>query len=97
MPTAQQITDNLTFLDGTFGQIGWKINGKAVGDSWGSIVVLANSNPSKAASFSVPVGTYKLVSDGTTAGTKTLKTVKVTGRGTGKVSVPALSLLIMWK
>ncbi len=97
MTTAKQITDNLTFLNGTFGQIGWKLNGKAVGDSWGSIVILANSNPTKAASFNVQVGTYKLVSDGTTAGTETLKTVKVTGKSTGKVSVPALSLLIMWK
>lgn len=101
MPTAKQITDNLVFLDGTFGQIGWTLNGKAVGDSWGSIVILANSNPNKAASFSVPVGTYKLVSDGTTAGTRTLKTVKVTGTKSnkkfGKVSVPSLSLLIMWK
>ena len=89
--------DNLEFLDGTFGQIGWKINGKAVGDKWSSIVVLANSNPTKSATFYVPKGTYNLVVDGTKAGVTTLKKVVVTGKTYGKVSVPALTMLVMWK
>ena len=97
MTTAQKIMDNLEFLDGTFGQIGWKINGKAVGDKWSSIVVLANSNDTKAASFYVPKGTYNLVVDGTKAGVTTLKKVVVTGKTYGKVSVPALTMLVMWK
>jgi pullulanase len=97
IPEAQKIVDNLTFLDGTFGQIGYRINGKAVGDSWSSIVVLANSNKSKTATFTVPKGTYKLVVDANTAGTKTLKTVVVTGKYTGKVTVPALSMMVLYK
>ena len=97
IPEAQKILDNLEFLDGTFGQIGYKINGKAVGDSWSSIVVLANSNPSKTASFDVPKGTYKLVVDANTAGTKTLKTIVVKGKSTGKVVVPALSMMVLYK
>ena len=97
MTTAQKIMDNLEFLDGTFGQIGWKINGRAVGDKWSSIVVLANANDTKAASFYVPKGTYNLVVDGTKAGVTTLKKVVVTGKTYGKVSVPALTMLVMWK
>ena len=97
IPEADSIVENLEFLDGTFGQIGYKINGKAVGDSWSSIVVLANSNPTKTASFDVPKGTYKLVVDANTAGTKTLKTIVVKGKYTGKVTVPALSMMVLYK
>jgi pullulanase len=97
IPEADSIVENLEFLDGTFGQIGYKINGKAVGDSWGSIVVLANSNPKKTASFDVPKGTYKLVVDANTAGTKTIKTIVVKGKYTGKVVVPALSMMVLYK
>lgn len=97
IPEADSIVENLEFLDGTFGQIGYKINGKAVGDSWSSIVVLANSNPTKTASFDVPKGTYKLVVDANTAGTKTLKTIVVKGKYTGKVIVPALSMMVLYK
>jgi len=97
IPEADSIVENLEFLDGTFGQIGYKINGKAVGDSWGSIVVLANSNPKKTASFDVPKGTYKLVVDANSAGTKTLKTIVVKGKSTGKVVVPALSMMVLYK
>ncbi len=97
IPEADSIMDNLEFLDGTFGQIGYRINGKAVGDSWSSIVVLANSNPKKTASFDVPKGTYKLVVDANTAGTKTLKTIVVKGKSTGKVVVPALSMMVLYK
>ena len=97
IPEADSIVENLEFLDGTFGQIGYKINGKAVGDSWGSIVVLANSNQKKTASFDVPKGTYKLVVDANSAGTKTLKTIVVKGKSTGKVVVPALSMMVLYK
>ena len=97
IPEADSIVENLEFLDGTFGQIGYKINGKAVGDSWSSIVVLANSNQKKTASFDVPKGTYKLVVDANTAGTKTLKTIVVKGKSTGKVIVPALSMMVLYK
>ena len=97
MPVAQSIIDNLTFLDGTEDQIGFGINGKAVGDSWSSIVVLANSNPSKKATFSVPKGTYKIVADDKSAGTKTIGKVVVTGKKNGKVTIPALSMMVLYK
>jgi pullulanase len=97
MTTSEKIMDNIEFLDGTFGQLAWKINGKAVGDKWSSIVVMANANPTKAATFYVPKGTYNLVADGTKAGTTTLKKIVVSGKSTGKVSVPGLTMLVMWK
>ena len=89
--------DNLEFLDGTFGQIGYKMNGKAVGDKWSTIVVLANSNPKKTASFYLPKGTYKVVADADTAGVKTLKTIVVKGKSTGKVTIPGLSMMVLYK
>ena len=95
--SGQGIVDNLEFLDGTFGQIGYKINGKSVGDKWGTIVVLANSNPKKTASFTVAKGTYKLVVDANSAGVKTIKTVVVTGKSTGKIVVPAQSMMVLYK
>lgn len=95
MPVAKSIVDNLSFLDGTFGQIGYRINGKAVGDSWSSIVVLANSNTSKTATFTVPNGTYKVVADANTAGVATIKKLVVSGKG--KVVVPAVSMLVLYK
>ena len=95
IPVAQTIVDNLSFLDGTFGQIGYKINGKAVGDTWSSIVVLANSNTSKTATFTVPKGTYKVVADANIAGVSTLKTLVVSGKG--QVVVPAVSMLVLYK
>ena len=97
MTTAQNILDRLEFLDGTFGQIGYKINGKAAGDSWSSIVVLANSNPKAKATFNVPKGVYKVVVEGDKAGTRTLRTITVTGKSTGKVTVPGLSMMVLWK
>jgi len=97
IPEAQSIVDNLEFLDGTFGQIGYKINGKAVGDKWSTIVVLANSNPTKTASFYVPKGTYKVVVDGDSAGLKTLKTIVVKGKSTGKVTIPGLTMMVLYK
>jgi pullulanase len=97
IPEAQSIVDNLEFLDGTFGQIGYKINGKAVGDKWSTIVVLANSNPKKTASFYLPKGTYKVVADADTAGVKTLKTIVVKGKSTGKVTIPGLSMMVLYK
>ena len=97
MTTAQNILDRVEFLDGTFGQIGYKINGKAVGDSWSSIVVLANSNPTKTATFDVPKGVYKVVVEGDVAGTKTLRTITVTGKYTGKVTIKGLSMMVLWK
>jgi pullulanase len=101
MPTAAAITRNFKFLTAKpYHQIGFMINGKAVGDKWGSIVVLANSDPYNTAKISVPVGTYKVVADGKTVAdtdskgvTKTLRTLK----STGTVVVPPLSLLVMYR
>jgi len=100
MATASAVTANLKFLTAKpYQQIGYSINGKAVGDKWGTIVVLANSDPYSTATFTVPKGTYTLVADGKSVGATTAKGTtalkKITS--TGKIVVPALSILVMWK
>jgi pullulanase len=101
LATASAITSNMKFLKSTpYQQLGYSINGKAVGDKWGSIVVLANSDPASTAKITVPKGTYNVVADGKTVGatdakgvTKILRTLK----STGTVVVPPLSIVVMWK
>lgn len=101
MSTSTAITQNLKFLTSRpYQQIGFSINGKGVGDKWGSIVVLANSDPYSTAKIAVPKGTYNVVADGNSVGetsskgdTKVLRTLK----STGTVVVPPLSILVMWK
>lgn len=101
MSDANAITRNFKFLTSKpYQQIGFSINGKAVGDKWGNIVVLANSDPYSTAKITVPKGTYKVVADGKTVGdtdskgvTKVLRTLK----STGTVVVPPLSIIVMWK
>lgn len=101
LATASAISSNMKFLTSKpYNQIGFSLNGKAVADKWGSIVVLANSDPYSTATMTVPAGTYNVVADGNSVGvtdskgvTKALRTLK----STGKVIVPALSILVMWK
>jgi len=101
MATSTAVTANLKFIGSKpYQQIGFSLNGKAVRDKWGTVLVLANSDPYSTASFTVPAGTYNLVADGKTVGatdakgvTKVLKTVK----STGKIVVPAASIMVMWK
>jgi pullulanase len=101
MTTASSITKYMKFLTAKpYQQIGFSINGKAVGDKWGTIVVLANSDPGSTAKVSVPPGTYNVVADGKTVGETNSKGVTTTLRkikSTGTVSVPPLSILLMWK
>ena len=100
MATSSAVSANLKFLSSKpYNQIGFSLNGKALGDKWGTIVVLANSDPYSTSTVTVPPGTYNVVADGKTAspttakGTATLRTLK----STGKVVVPAMSMIIMWK
>jgi len=100
MATSSAVSANLKFLSSKpYNQIGFSLNGKALGDKWGTIVVLANSDPYSTSTVTVPAGTYNVVADGKTAspttakGTATLRTLK----STGKVVVPAMSMIIMWK
>jgi len=101
MATSTAIAQNFKFLTTKpYQQIGFSINGKAVGDKWSSIVVLANSDPYSTAKVTVPKGTYNVVADGKTVGdtsskgvTKVLRTLK----STGTVVVPPLSILVMYK
>lgn len=47
MPNAVSVRENLEFFETQAGLVGYKINGKAVGDSWSEIIVWYNANPEK--------------------------------------------------
>jgi pullulanase len=101
MTSASSVIRNMKFLKSEpYQQIGYTLNGKAVGDNWGSIVVLANSDPLNTAKMYVPAGTYKVVADGKRVGetnSKGVTTTLSTIRSNGTVVVPPLSILVMWK
>lgn len=92
MGKAALITKNLTFLPvkGN-GIIAYQLNGKAVGDAWGEIIVVLNSNK-KAVKVEVPQGAYSIVvRDGMVHESGSLS---FNGHS---LSVPAQSALIMHK
>ncbi|MEO0024616.1 MAG: type pullulanase [Actinomycetota bacterium] len=91
MATAAAINSNLTVSATAKNTITMKLNGKAVGDTWKTIVVLHNPNAS-AVTLKLPAKANWLVSvNGTSAGTKTLKTLK----GAKSVVVPAKTSMVL--
>lgn len=93
MSTAATIKSRLKFLSTSTSMIAYKIDGKALGDSWKTIVVAHNAGTS-ARSVTLPVkGAWKIVVNSTTAGTKVLKTLPAK---TGTVSVPAQSTMVLY-
>ena len=92
MGCAQLVRENLSFLPVKQQNIvAWQLNGKAVGDSWKTIIVILNSNK-KAVTQQIPDGRYTVVcSEG-----------KVNSDGLGgingkKVVVPAQSAVILYQ
>ncbi len=62
MKTAKEITDNIRFIDNLpKGVIGYKINGKAVNDSWKEIAVFFNGT-SEIQSLPFPMGGWEKAS-----------------------------------
>jgi pullulanase len=87
------ISANLNFLDAPADILAYELNGKAVKDSWSSIVVISNPNDS-ARKVSLPeTGNWKIVVQGDTAGTTVLATLK----GAGSISVAAHSTVVIYK
>lgn len=61
MGTAELVRNNLTFLPvKQKNVVAYKLDGKAVGDSWNNIIVILNSN-TKAVSVPVEQGNYTVV------------------------------------
>lgn len=93
MSTAATIKSRLKFLSTSTSMIAYKIDGKALGDSWKTIVVAHNAGTS-ARAVTLPVkGAWKIVVSSTAAGTKVLKTLPAK---TGSVSVPAQSTMVLY-
>lgn len=93
MDTAALVKANLTFLNADDPVIAYSLNGKAVGDSWNTIVVA--HNPTTAArTITLPSsGDWNVVVSGARASEATITTL----RGVTTVSVPALSTWVAHK
>jgi pullulanase len=93
MNTPSAISANLTFLDAPADIVAYELNGKAVKDSWSSIVVISNPN-SSAKKVSLPeTGNWKIVVQGDVAGVLTLATLK----RSSSISVAAHSTTVLYK
>lgn len=87
MDTAAAVRANLTFLSAPDPVIAYSLNGKAVGDSWNTIVVAHNPSTT-ARTITLPSsGDWNVVVSGSRASEATITTL----RGVSTVSVPALS------
>ena len=93
MTNAKDVSSNLKFLAAPSSVVAYSINGKASRDSWSTIVVSHNPN-AKAVTVKLPAkGTWSIVVSGSTAGTKTIATLK----NATTVSVPAQSTIVLHK
>jgi pullulanase len=93
MSTPEDISANLNFLDTSDDILAYTIDGKAMGDSWNSIIVISNPN-SSSKKVTLPVkGTWIATVLGDKAGTATLATYK----NTKSVTIAANSTLVIHK
>ena len=91
LDTAASVKANLTFLNVPDPMIGYSINGKAVGDSWNTTIVLHNPT-SAAVKVTLPsTADWQVVVNATKASDSALSTLKAMNT----VTVPALSSLVI--
>jgi pullulanase len=90
LPTAGMIQNHLIFMDSPQSTVEYKLTGHANKDSWSTIVVALNPNPS-AVKVKLPKGSWNLVATQGTIGTKTL------GHRTGNVSVPGYTMDVLYQ
>ena len=93
MSSANYVKQHLVFLKEPNNVIGYQLNGKALKDTWSSIVVVHNPNsaPNK---ITLPTkANWKVVVQGASAGTRVLVTLK----GAKTVMVPGQSTLVLEK
>jgi len=93
MDTAAAVKANLKFLNVDEPVIAYSLDGKAVGDSWNTIVVAHNPSTT-ARTITLPSsGDWNVVVTGSRASEATITTLK----GVTTVSVPALSTWVAHK
>jgi pullulanase len=93
MSTPAQIKANLRFLSAPNEVLAYTINGKAVGDSWKTIVVVSNPNAASKKVTLPATGNWNVTVQGSTAGTKTLATL----RNAKTVTVAGNSTMVLYK
>ncbi len=93
MSASSTVKRNLTFLKEPNNVIGYYLNGKALKDTWSSILVFHNPN-SRPSKITLPSkADWKVVVQGTSAGTCALATLK----GARIVMIPGQSTLVIEK
>lgn len=91
--TPDSINSNLKFITAPQDALAYSINGKAVGDSWKSVVVLSNPYDG-AKKFNLPgAGNWQISVQADKAGVSTLSTLS----NAKSVSVPAHSTMVLHK
>lgn len=93
MGTPSAISANLKFLMAPEDVLAYSLNGRAVKDTWATIVVISNPYGSAKKVTLPATGDWKVVVSGDKAGTATLSTLKKTKVAT----VAANSTLVIWK
>ena len=99
MATTADIQKNLQFIEPlsfdskvfvkTPNVVMYTLNGKAVGDKWGRILVILNGN-TEGGRFKIPVGKWRIVADGETVNLKSKRDFKG-----DEIIVPPISAMIL--
>jgi pullulanase len=93
MSSPAAISANLKFLNAPDDVIAYSLNGKAVKDKWGTIVVISNPNSTSKKVTLPSTGNWNVVVNGDKAGVATLSVLKKTKVAT----VAANSTLVVWR
>ena len=72
------------------GPLAFTIDGRVAEDTWGSILVAYNGEPTPA-TMGLPAGTWNLVADATRAGVRTLERVQ------DSLKLPPYSMAVLWR
>ncbi|OXE35000.1 MAG: pullulanase, partial [Phenylobacterium zucineum] len=90
MDSSNDIKANFKFLKTRESVLAWKLSAGSTGDKWKQTIVAFNP---KIASYklTIPKGTWQLVVSGSTAGVKTIKTLK----NVSSIVVPAMSSIVI--
>jgi pullulanase len=90
--SAKKVKANLTFIKSPDDVIAYSLNGKSLGDSWKSIVVIHNAGKG-VNKISLPSrSNWNVVVEGEKAGIKILRTIK----SAAMVEVPALTTMVLY-
>ena len=90
MTSMSAIRNNLAFLDSPSNTVAFRLNGQAVGDAWGQIIVIYNASNADI-TFSLPDGTWNVVVKQGQAGEQVLSQV------TGSVVVGAIACVVVYR